>query len=137
MVSDSVLRNTDFFTSTVYSTKTNRRMVNEAALHARRMGEYEFKYGRKVVEEFRDAVCSIEEHVDPNFFIRKQREDQDKEDDKRPSRREGRYDDLLSREEREAHSGGIDSREDVRKHKPSLEVPEKDLVYFIMKQSPS
>ena len=132
-----VLGHIDFFKNNVYFSKTNRRMVDEAALHARRMGEYEFKYGRKVVEEFLDAVLSIEEHVDPNFFIRKPREDQDKEADKKPSRREGRYDDLLSSEERDEHSGGIDGREEVRKHKPSLEVPEKDLVYFIMKQSPS
>ena len=90
-----------------------------------------------MVEEFLDAVLSIEEHVDPNFFIRKPRENQDEEAEKKPGRREGRYDDLLSREELDEHNGGIDSREDVRKHKPSLEVPEKDLVYFIMKQSPS
>ena len=137
MVIAHVLGHIDFFKNNVYFSKTNRRMVDEAALHARRMGEYEFKYGRKVVEEFLDAVLSIEEHVDPNFFIRKEREDQDKEADKKPSRREGRYDDLLSRDELDEHSGGINSREDVRKHKPSLEVPEKDLVYFIMKQSPS
>jgi stage V sporulation protein R len=137
MVIAHVLGHIDFFKNNFYFSKTNRRMVDEAALHARRMGEYEFKYGRKVVEEFLDAVLSIEEHVDPNFFIRKQREDQDKETDKKPSRREGRYDDLLSKEERDEHSGGIDVPDDVRKHKPSLEVPEKDLVYFIMKQSPA
>jgi stage V sporulation protein R len=132
-----VLGHIDFFKNNFYFSKTNRRMVDEAALHARRMGEYEFKYGRKVVEEFLDAVLSIEEHVDPNFFIRKQREDPDKEADKKPSRREGRYDDLLSKEEREVQNGGIDGRDDGRKHKPSLEVPEKDLVYFLMKHSPS
>ena len=33
------------------------------------MTEYEFKYGRKPVEQFLDAVLSIEEHIDPNFFI--------------------------------------------------------------------
>jgi stage V sporulation protein R len=74
-----VLGHIDFFKNNVYFSKTNRRMVDEAALHARRMGEYEFKYGRKVVEEFLDAVLSIEEHVDPNFFIRKPRQDPDKE----------------------------------------------------------
>ena len=40
---------------------------------ARRINEYEFKYGRKVVEEFLDAVLSIEEHIDPYFFIKKRR----------------------------------------------------------------
>jgi stage V sporulation protein R len=132
-----VLGHIDFFKNNFYFSKTNRRMVDEAALHARRMGEYEFKYGRKVVEEFLDAVLSIEEHVDPNFFIRKLREDPDKEREKKPGRREGRYDDLLSKEEREEQNGSSDGRDDNRKHKPSLEVPEKDLVYFLMKHSPS
>ena len=36
------------------------------------MGEYEFKYGRKVVEQLLDAVLSIEEHIDPNFFIKRE-----------------------------------------------------------------
>jgi stage V sporulation protein R len=132
-----VLGHIDFFKNNVYFSKTNRRMVDEAALHARRMGEYEFKYGRKVVEEFLDAVLSIEEHVDPNFFIRKLREDSNKEDDKKPSRREGRYDDLLSKEERDEQKGDSDRPNEGRKHKPSLEAPEKDLVYFLMKHSPS
>src|SRR5213592_545831 len=66
-----VLGHIDFFKNNVYFSKTNRRMVDEAAIHARRMTEYEFKYGRKVVEEFLDAVLSIEEHIDPNLFIRK------------------------------------------------------------------
>src|SRR5947207_6945026 len=93
-----VLGHIDFFKNNVYFSKTNRRMVDEAALHARRMGEYEFKYGRKVVEEFLDAVLSIEEHIDPNFFIRKDRDRRadDKKDKK--SKPEGRYDDLFKLE---------------------------------------
>src|SRR3989442_10547926 len=66
-----VLGHVDFFKNNVYFSKTNRRMIDEAALHARRMADYEFKYGRKVVEVFLDSVLSIEEHIDPNFFIRK------------------------------------------------------------------
>ena len=132
-----VLGHIDFFKNNVYFSKTNRRMVDEAALHARRMGEYEFKYGRKVVEEFLDAVLSIEEHVDPNFFIRKPRRDPDNEADKKAGRREGRYDDLLSKEEREGENPDSDRPEDGRRHKPSIEAPEKDLVYFLMKQSPT
>lgn len=132
-----VLGHIDFFKNNVYFSKTNRRMVDEAALHARRMGEYEFKYGRKVVEEFLDAVLSIEEHIDPNFFIRKPRPDPEKDADKKSTRRQGRYDDLLSEEEREEESGDGDRPEDGRKHKPSLEAPEKDLVYFLMKHSPT
>src|SRR5437588_12112121 len=101
MVIAHVLGHIDFFKNNVYFSKTNRRMVDEAGLHARRMGEYEFKYGRKVVEEFLDAVLSIEEHVDPNFFIKRAQEDRDKEAEKKRRRPEGRYDDLLSADERE------------------------------------
>jgi stage V sporulation protein R len=36
------------------------------------MGEYGFRYGRKTVERLLDAVLSIEEHLDPSFFIRRE-----------------------------------------------------------------
>ncbi|HTG17475.1 MAG TPA: SpoVR family protein, partial [Blastocatellia bacterium] len=71
MVIAHVLGHVDFFKNSVYFSRTNRRMIDEAALHSRRMGEYEFKYGRKVVEQLLDAVLSIEEHIDPNFFIKR------------------------------------------------------------------
>jgi stage V sporulation protein R len=131
-----VLGHVDFFKNNVYFSKTNRRMVDEAALHARRMADYEFKYGRKVVEEFLDSVLSIEEHIDPHFFIRKPHEEKDEEEEKKSKRREGRYDDLLSKEEREEQGASADD-DDSRKRKPSIEFPEKDLVYFIMKNSPT
>src|SRR5687768_10837612 len=51
-----VLGHVDFFKNNAYFSHTNRRMVDDAAMHARRMAEYEFQYGRKVVEEFLDAV---------------------------------------------------------------------------------
>jgi stage V sporulation protein R len=132
-----VLGHIDFFKNNVYFSKTNRRMVDEAALHARRMGEYEFKYGRKVVEEFLDAVLSIEEHVDPNFFIRKPQPDPNKEKDEKPRRREGRYDDLLSQAELEERNETANEPADERMQKQRVLLPEKDLVYFIMKNSPS
>src|ERR1041384_1218713 len=132
-----VLGHIDFFKNNVYFSKTNRRMVDEDALHARRMGEYEFKYGRKVVEEFLDAVLSIEEHVDPNFFIRKPQPDPNKEKDEKPRRREGRYDDLLSQAEQEERNETANEPADERMQKQRVLLPEKDLVYFIMKNSPS
>src|SRR5689334_423677 len=96
-----VLGHVDFFKNNVWFSQTNRRMVDDAAMHARRINEYEFKYGRKVVEEFLDAVLSIEEHIDPNFFIRKDREKKPEESQKRsgPLRP---YEDLESAQEREA-----------------------------------
>jgi stage V sporulation protein R len=137
LVISHVLGHVDFFKNNVYFSKTNRRMVDEAALHARRMADYEFKHGRKVVEQFLDAVLSIEEHVDPNFFIKKPHDEQEDEDEKKPKRREGRYDDLLSKEEREEQDASAEDANDSHEHKPSIEFPEKDLVYFIMKNSPA
>jgi stage V sporulation protein R len=132
-----VLGHVDFFKNNVYFSRTNRRMVDEAALHSRRMSEYEFTYGRKVVEHFLDAVLSIEEHVDPNFFIKKEsrEKDKDKRAKERSKRKEGRYDDLFSEDELSLHDAGVGDHDYEEGRKPSLEQPEKDLVYFIMKNS--
>ena len=133
MVIAHVLGHVDFFKNNAYFSRTNRRMVDEAALHARRMSEYEFTYGRKVVEQFLDAVLSIEEHIDPNVFIRKTEPDPKKK--KNESRPQGKYDDLLSPAEIEAKSGGAKGAND--KGKPGPALPEKDIVYFLMKHSPT
>ncbi|HVG21563.1 MAG TPA: SpoVR family protein [Blastocatellia bacterium] len=136
MVIAHVLGHVDFFKNNVYFSRTNRRMVDEAAMHARRMADYEFKHGRKVVEEFLDAVLSIEEHIDPNFFIKKEAQERDKnEAEQKRRRREGRYDDLYSEDEIGLQDAAKEGDDDP-KHKRGLQVPEKDLVYFIMKNSP-
>src|SRR6185436_4679881 len=96
-----VLGHVDFFKNNVYFSRTNRRMMDDAALHAVRISEYEFKYGRKTVEDFLDAVLSIEEHIDPDFFIKKRRQLDEKEKD------------------------------------ASSEEPEKDLIWYILQNSPS
>ncbi|HJQ68050.1 MAG TPA: SpoVR family protein [Blastocatellia bacterium] len=136
MVIAHVLGHVDFFKNNAYFSRTNRRMVDEAAMHARRMAEYEFKHGRKVVEELLDAVLSIEEHIDPNFFIKREARDPKKQEEANRRKREGRYDDLFSEDEI-SHGGAVAKEADEdHRHKPSIETPEKDLVYFLMKNSP-
>src|SRR5215212_1618853 len=121
MVIAHVLGHVDFFKNNVYFSKTNRRMVDEVAMHARRMAEYEFKHGRKVVEELLDAVLSIEEHIDPNFFIKKNNRDKIKKNkDEKKRRREGRYDDLFTEDERNFNSSGEPDADDESKNKSSL-----------------
>jgi|KBSSwiStaDraftv2_1062776.scaffolds.fasta_scaffold159206_2 stage V sporulation protein R len=124
-----VLGHSDFFKHNAYFSKTNRRMVDDAAIHARQIGEYEFKYGRKIVEEFLDAVLSIEEHVDPHFFIKKERDVNEKPDLSAP-RRVNAYEELSLPEEREERDRAETLRA-LQKHTPS----EKDLVWFIMQHS--
>lgn len=134
MIIAHVLAHVDFFKNNVYFSRTNRRMVDEVSTHADRIREYEFTYGRKTVEEFLDAVLSIQEHIDFDFFIRRKKAPSE-EEEKRPPKRPpapGKYDDLLrlgeppeaKREEEDAHP---------RRDPPE---PEKDLVYYIMKNSP-
>lgn len=130
-----VLGHVDFFKHNAYFAPTNRRMVDDAALHARRINEYEFKYGRKTVEDFLDAVLSIEEHIDPDFYIKKNRRQRDKEEEKERQKANqpvGPYDDLRTREEREA-----DERQAKADALNESQQPEKDLIWYIMQHSPS
>jgi stage V sporulation protein R len=131
MVIAHVMGHVDFFKNNAYFSGTNRRMVDDAATHARRINDYEFKYGRKIVERFLDAVLSIEEHVDPNFFIKK--ETVVPERSGKRAKRPGRYDDLLAADElpKDPEEGTPARRGDDQ---PPL--PEKDLLYFIAKHSP-
>jgi len=113
-------------------------MVESVSTHAQRMMEYEFKYGRKTVERFLDSVLAIEEHIDPYFFIK--RDLTPAEEKRRAEQRpkDGRYDDLwlLDKEAREARLAK-EPRLDDNEHAPRERLPEKDLLFYIMKNSPS
>jgi stage V sporulation protein R len=127
-----VLGHVDFFKHNAYFSRTNRRMVDDAAIHARRINEYEYKYGRKIVEDFLDAVLSIEEHIDPYFFIKKSREGKKGDDSNKRIIVPGPFDDLASTQELEAQSKAEAARlQDERM--PA----EKDIIWFIMQNSPT
>lgn len=134
-----VLGHVDFFKNNTYFSKTNRRMVESVSTHAQRMMEYEFKYGRKTVERFLDAVLAIEEHIDPYFFIK--REISPQEEKRRAELRptDGPYDDLwlLDRHEREARDTKSNDQLAESPESPRQRLPEKDLLFYIMKNSPT
>jgi stage V sporulation protein R len=132
LVMAHVLGHVDFFKHNAYFSRTNRRMVETVSTHAGRMAEYEFKYGRKTVERLLDAVLSIEEHIDPNFFIRRE-EPGHKVPRKKSEPKPGRYDDLWDIGKRPEPEGA--GEEDERPRGERL--PEKDIVYYIMHNSPS
>ncbi|MCS6919262.1 MAG: SpoVR family protein [Fimbriimonadales bacterium] len=60
-----VYGHSDFFKNNIYFEHTDRKMIERARLHAERIREYEMHHGPLVVEQFLDAVLSIEEHIDP------------------------------------------------------------------------
>lgn len=126
-----VLGHVDFFKHNAWFGPTNRRMLDDAQTHATRISEYEFKYGRKVVEEFLDAVLSIEEHIDPNFFIKKQRDPKKFAEKQSEQRIVGAYDDLLTIAENKA----LDQASEDRKGDQNME-PEKDIIWYLMQNSP-
>jgi stage V sporulation protein R len=133
LVMAHVLGHVDFFKHNAYFSRTNRRMVETVSAHAGRMSEYEFRYGRKAVERLLDAVLSIEEHIDPNFFIRRDADASSGEMKKKPVTKPGRYDDLwnIGRVPEE------DSANDEDERPRGERLPEKDLVYYITRNSPS
>src|SRR4029450_4209505 len=139
MVIAHVLGHVDFFKNNVYFSKTNRRMVESVSTHAQRMMEYEFKYGRKTVERFLDAVLAIEEHIDPYFFIK--RDVSPAEERRRAELRpkDGRYDDLwlLDKKEREIRELNREEQSSEHDKRPQERLPEKDILFYIMKNSPT
>lgn len=139
-----VLGHTDFFKNNIYFSKTDRRMIDTVSTHTARMQEYEFKYGRKIVEKFLDSVLSIEEHIDPNFFI-KRREHAKKH--KKLKKTEGRFDDLFALDKPAEELAADDPLEravqkDLKLFMEMFDEPQiknindKDLVHFIMRNSP-
>ncbi|HYE13110.1 MAG TPA: SpoVR family protein [Pyrinomonadaceae bacterium] len=137
LVMAHVLGHVDFFKNNAYFSKTNRRMVETVSTHAGRMAEYEFRHGRKRVEQFLDAVLSIEEHIDPNFFIRREvpagpERERERAHSPKPA---GRYDDLWDIGKKPDHGAPADEAQSQLARGDRL--PEKDLVYYIMRNSPS
>ena len=132
LVMAHVLGHVDFFKNNIYFSRTNRRMVDSVSTHAERMAEYEFRYGRKTVEKFLDAVLSIEEHIDPNFFIKRNAPHDERPREAR-HRVEGRYDDLWRIGERkESDETETNTEEQTR----GEQLPEKDLLFYIIRHSP-
>jgi len=133
-----VLGHVDFFKTNIYFSKTNRRMVESVSTHAQRMMEYEFKFGRKNVERFLDAVLAIEEHIDPYFFIK--REVSPAEEKRRAELRpkDGPYDDLWLLDKAGQAASKENENESDRNEEsfPRERLPEKDLLFYIMKHSP-
>ena len=121
LIAAHVIAHVDFFKHNQYFAPTNRGMVEGASASAERIRQYEFRHGRQRVEEFLDAVLSIEEHVDPHHRVR--RRPAGPERPRRPGA--GPYDDLL---------GPAAAAAEPPRRIP-LE-PEKDLLGFLREQAP-
>ncbi|MGI9952963.1 SpoVR family protein [Moorellaceae bacterium AZ2] len=123
-----VFAHSDFFKNNCYFSYTSRKMVETMAIHAAKIREYEFKYGRREVEIFLDAAMAIQEHIDPPGPFRKG----DWEEKKEPNQaeKETPYDDLWTLDKKE-----VKLQAQGRQRKFPAE-PQKDVVGFILRYSP-
>ncbi|WP_274652371.1 SpoVR family protein [Paenibacillus humicola] len=137
-----VLAHCDFFKNNARFSASNRNMVESMAATAERISQYEIEYGTQEVEQFIDAVLSIQEHVDPTIikpyrldksrYIEMQSKEKEKEKrSPRPPAQSG-YEDLWSLDDLEKEEG--DGKTEDRKKFPPH--PEKDLIWFIEEYAP-
>ncbi|ODG90936.1 MULTISPECIES: SpoVR family protein [Bacillaceae] len=120
-----VLAHSDFFKNNVRFSNTNRDMVESMAATAERIKQYEQKYGKKLVDEFLNAVIAIQEHIDPSI-VRNRLTWQLEDDVIIPLPRVGPYDDLWNLDNKKENIAPVNPRK--KKFPPQ---PEKDLLLFI------
>ena len=65
----------DFFKNNMWFAPTNRRMLDEMANHATRIGRYIEKYGHEKVEQFLDACLSLDNLIDVHSAAIRRRPD--------------------------------------------------------------
>ncbi|MEK4206446.1 SpoVR family protein [Paenibacillus sp. FSL R10-2788] len=130
-----VLAHCDFFKNNARFSKTNRNMVESMSATAERIREYELIHGTLAIEQFIDAVLTIQEHVDPSI-VKPYRMSKDVYISSMQKRSpvakttplSSPYDDLWSLEK-------VDSQEDQEKPVSFPPQPEKDILWFIEEYS--
>ncbi|WP_041088228.1 SpoVR family protein [Jeotgalibacillus soli] len=125
-----VLAHCDFFKNNIRFAQTKRDMVNSMTATAERIRAYEMEFGKREVEEFLDAVLSIEEHVDPSLMKSSFDWTADEWETEEIEKKTSPYDDLWSLDDPKKPA----QRQRARK-KPIPPAPEKDLMLFIQQYS--
>jgi stage V sporulation protein R len=127
-----VLAHCDFFKNNVRFSNTRRDMVESMTATAERIAKYEVIHGKDEVEQFLDAVLSIQEHIDPSI-VRPQLPSYDIEENEEANKQkpETPYNDLWNMDQEEVHK----EKNIEKKRKKFPPYPEKDLLLFIEKYS--
>lgn len=126
-----VMGHNDFFKNNVYFEHTDRRMIEKVRLHGNRIRKYEEEFGPMAVEEFLDAVLSIEEHFDTGLTtsFRRKTPEQHESDRRRPKKPSTEFDDLWD----VLHTEVGPEPPAPRKFPPE---PDKDLIGFLRDHAP-
>jgi stage V sporulation protein R len=133
-----VLGHTDFFKNNTYFHFTPANMIDKVSVNADRVRKYEYDHGIATVERFLDAVLAIEEHIDPNLYIKRASESRDETEKKEKSRSTSGYDDLWSLAERRAAQAAEEAERSIRsKPRRFPPEPEKDILLFMAQHAPN
>jgi stage V sporulation protein R len=133
-----VLGHTDFFKNNTYFHFTPSNMIDKVSVNADRIRKYEYDHGNSTVERFLDAVLAIEEHIDPNLYIKRASDKQDDKDKKEKHRPNSGYDDLWSLAERKAAQAAEEAERSLRsKPRRFPPEPEKDILLFMAQHAPN
>ena len=119
-----VLAHCDFFKNNVRFSNTRRDMVESMTATAERIASYERSYGKDEVEQFLDAVLSIQEHIDPSL-LRPHLQYEEEEDEEEIILRKTPYDDLWSLDEVEKEA------EPKKRKRNSHQAPKKIFYYSL------
>ncbi|TMN22232.1 SpoVR family protein [Lentibacillus cibarius] len=125
-----VLAHSDFFKNNARFANTRRDMVESMTATAERIENYELIHGKEQVEQFLDAVLSIQEHIDPSLI----RPDVPDEPDEQPTVQANAktpYDDLWEMDETMQRN----KRLPVKRQEKFPPKPEKDVLLFIEEYS--
>jgi stage V sporulation protein R len=125
LVAAHVIGHCDFFKNSAYFARTNRQMLESASVSAERLRRYEFEHGRREVEDFLDAVLTVDDHIDPHALLAKVRPEGE-DDEPRPRPRTA-YDDLFDLE--------APKEEPAPKARKFPTEPQKDLLAFLIEHS--
>ena len=127
-----VLGHTDFFKNNAYFRHTPPNMIDKVSVNADRIRKYEYEHGRDEVERFLDAVLSIEEHIDPNFRIRRSSRPNGRNREREARGPDTPYDDLWALETRRNADA---EQESASTRQPEPE-PDKDILRFLAERAP-
>jgi stage V sporulation protein R len=132
MVMAHVYAHNDFMKNNFHFSPTRRDILPSASEAAIRFQKYEKRFRLEEVERVIDSGLSIEYNIDPDFFIREESEEEQRERLSTPPARPdipGPYDDLLAQKKAERPP------KDHYNKKTPLE-PERDVLLYILNHSP-
>ncbi|MDP2708563.1 MAG: SpoVR family protein [bacterium] len=136
MVMAHVYAHNDFMKHNRHFGPTRRDILPAASEAAIRFQEYEKRFGLERVEWLIDAGLSIETNVDPDFFIREESEEEQRERLEQPNQpleQSGQFDDLFAKPTITAKER--DDKQTKLLQKTPLE-PERDVMLYVQNHSP-